>query len=194
MTASLADLIPGAEWYEGPTHRVKRGADRPAFRDAWTIEAALASGDVCEIKEDGRWAHVHVRDGRAVLVSREGREMATVPAPAGVRCVLAAEYLVGQPTCRKGSPRHGAIVVFDCLSVGNADLRLLPQRERRAAAAEVVQTIGGRFELVRQRPTAGIVPAALLDALRGEDAEGIVVKDSAAPYGSATWVRWKRRA
>lgn len=195
MTAAvLADILPGAVFYAGPERTVRRGADRPAFRDAWTLAAALATGDVVEPKEDGRWAHVRIADGMAVLVSREGREMARIPVAARVRCVLAAEYLIGQPTCRKGSARSGAVVVFDCLERDGADLRSLPLRERRESAAAVVSALGRPFALVPQLHVADCAPDALLADLRRVDGEGVVVKDSGAAYGSSTWVRWKRRA
>jgi len=190
MTAAMPANV---SVYSGPEKVRRRGADRPAFRDAWTLEAALRHGDVAEPKEDGRWAHVRIADGAAVLVSREGREMARPPVPAGVSAVLCAEYLIGQPGCRQGSPRHGAVVVFDCIERDGRDLRALPLWARREHAAAVVAALGRPFELVPQSRVADVDPAEVRRTLAAVDAEGIVVKDSAAAYG-ATWTRWKRRA
>ncbi|MBT3265526.1 hypothetical protein HN371_00160, partial [Candidatus Poribacteria bacterium] len=191
--AALMARFGSVEMHSGPETIRRRDNVRPSFRDTWSIEHALRHGDVFEVKEDGRWAFVTVRAGEAVLVSRTGSEMARFAVDSDADAVLCAEYLVGQPACRKGSPRHGQVVAFDCVEFDGASLQDRPLSERRYAAASVVAGLDARFELVEQLPTAGLDVASLAGALQAADDEGIVVKDTASTFG-AVWTRFKRRA
>lgn len=162
---------------------------RPPFEDLRPEQlAGDADGyDLVEPKHDGWWATVHVAAGEARVVSRKGRDVARLPVPDGVSAVLCAEYLVGTQRAAR-SPLHGQLVVFDCLEAGGRDLRGLALEQRRAAAAAVVAALGAPFHLVEQRPASDA--AEMWRQVEAGTLEGVVLKDSRAPWGDA-WARVK---
>lgn len=85
-------------------------------------EAVDADGfNIVQPKLDGWWACAEIKKGIARIYSRQGVKKIELPAERMPDCVVLGEYLVG--TQRSvNDEKCGALVVFDALTLGTADM------------------------------------------------------------------------
>lgn len=144
--------------------------------------------DIVEIKYDGWWARVVVRDGHAKIFSRQGQLKAEqeVKAADGV---YIGEYLVGTQRAVQGADgASGVVKVFDCISIGDKDIYRIPLTDRKMLAEKSIRDCSF-LEMTPHFPADN--SEALWDEhVENGDAEGLVWKNSKQEYiGSTVWRR-----
>lgn len=166
----------------------------PFHRDGWCYEE----------KYDG-YRILAYKEGRAVsLISRGGRDRsvdfpgvaATLAAAPAATCLLDGEVaafdrrLVSRFQLLQQGGGPLVYAAFDCLYLDGRDLRAAPLRERRQALEPIVADLPGVLLSRRLGPDG--LAAYRLAARKGF--EGLVAKDSAAPYvegRSRLWLKIK---
>ena len=146
--------------------------------------------DLVQPKLDGYWARVEIAAGTATIFTRQGRETATLPAPAGLESTLVGECLAGTARAVASADRD-TVVVFDCLAVaGEVIAETAAYTERLAAAAEVA----ARLAWARPVETLPAADAGRLWRERVETGclEGIVLRRAADRYTAGVIGRIKR--
>lgn len=144
--------------------------------DTATLEAKLRDDNwVCEQKADGERRMVRSA-GDGTTPTGSNRKGLAVPLPreiaeslAHVRCVIDGEII--------GATLHA----FDLLELYSEDLRSLPQKARKAKLHEVESLLGPGVEVMYAAVTTA-EKRELLERSRALGQEGIVLKDSRAPY------------
>ena len=168
--------------------------DRPDYIDipAGRFDLVPPEFDVCEVKYDGMWVTVEIEGKRADFYSRNGNLVDVWKLEVEMRrAVLLGEYMIGTPAAR-ASGLHGCVMLHDCLYYdfahhgGPQDAK--PLLERRQALRTAWMWL--RHERIHLPKLWYTRVAAEVWESR-PDTEGLVFKDSRAPYG-ADWGRMKR--
>ena len=184
----VAKLEPKAE--AGPlTGRVQKyanlGVDHEGSADTahlTGIDQAIELGfDVVEVKHDGWWARVVVKDEMAQIWSRSGQLKVEKAAPGVPDCTFIGEYLFG--TSRGSSdPNMGKVVVFDVIEFARIDASLQPWNRRKALIAEIILLAKCDWLLpVTTQPIADAKQMWQFYVIQG-GCEGLVFKNSRHPY------------
>jgi bifunctional non-homologous end joining protein LigD len=177
--------------------------DRPPSQSGWAHE----------VKFDGYRLQLHVKAGRAVLLTRNGidwtdRFAAIATDAAGLRdCVLDGEvvaldhrkipsFAALQAALSENKSGDLIFFAFDLLFEGREDLRELPLRERKARLEKLLDAsrVGERIRYVQHFESSA--DTVLLSACKME-LEGIVSKKLDSPYVSGRsgyWTKAKCRA
>ena len=155
------------------------------------IEDLYPDYDVCELKYDGWWCEVHIEGRRARIYAGDGRLMVeyTLDHDAGGPHVLLGEFMHGTPWSTQEG-RTGKVRVHDCLVASGTDEGHKSQNYRSAGAGVVVSLLKDRrFQLTQRFPNTHTPWTHYVNGY--EDFEGLVLKQSHAPYG-APWLRVKK--
>lgn len=166
----------------------RHAASRPHYVNlvplAWPARRLTA-----EVKEDGYWVEVVISGRTAHVWNRHGilTEIIPLADPVVGTSVLYGEQLKGTQRSKR-DPRHGNIILFDCVEYFGDDVRELPQHSRRAKAQDLVELLKHpRFDLVRSFASW----SDAWDCVLAEDLEGLVLKDPMGAWGDP-WFRMKQ--
>lgn len=171
---------------------------RPDYEDG-DIDKLHLGYDLFELKYDGIWGRIDIdtegSDGVVRIYSRTGQLKETFKIRQwdypGV--TLHSEFMHGS---NWGIQRglNGQAFVFDMTRLGEVDLSKKSLGLRRAEAARICGRLAAfgmhRFKLVQQYPMSDLRKVWATKVLE-EGYEGVVLKNSLAPFGS-NWVRIKR--
>jgi hypothetical protein len=150
--------------------------------------------DLVQVKHDGQWALVTVRNGLAVLTSRKGNALARLAVRGVSDCVLVGEYMAGTDRAMT-DPMKGGVYVYDFLELRGEDLRERPYSLRLAVIHDYIPVPGMlSHSLVAPVGAAyGIRHAATMwaqDVIAG-GAEGLIYRRDRDPYAGAVIGREK---
>jgi bifunctional non-homologous end joining protein LigD len=162
----------------------------PFHRPGWVYEEKYDGYRILAYKE-GRRVRLVSRSGRDRTLDFPGVAAAVGRAPDRT-LLLDGEVAAfdGRHVSRFQLLQQGAdaltYAVFDCLYADGRDLRARPLRERRRALEDAAPAVSGL--LVSRRLAADGLVAYRLAAQKGF--EGLVAKDSTAPYAEGRSTRW----
>lgn len=150
---------------------------------------------VMQEKADGIHVMVREQSGLVTAYNRRGEPYGLPEAIALQFCAPALPCLIDGEWLQ----RARRYVAYDILEAGDMDLRKMGYAERFKRLVPMVRAMGGgSVGLIRSADTPG-AKVALLAALRGERAEGVIFKHRDAPYVSGRpphggfMRRWKFR-
>ena len=177
-----------------------------------TLAAALPDGKgwLQELKFDGYRMIALIRDGKATLVSRNGKEWTAAFQPiadmlgniAARSAVLDGEVVVTDAAGRTnfsdlktalstGKSDRFQYYAFDLLRLGEEDLRPRPLTERKAVLKTLLERQGERARKhILYSESFDTDPAAFLKHVCGLGMEGVVCKQASAPYTSGRSKAW----
>ncbi len=159
--------------------------ERQEYVELDSVEDAYARLDdwnVWQVKYDGIWARVLIRDGMVTIYSRTGQEKARFPLAQpeffSVEVELIGEYMYGSQWAQ-AEGRKGKIFVFDCTSINGLDMTKLPYKERYRNAQQACAHLGGNFELVKALGKQHLGGFWLTSQ---KDYEGVILRKWDDPY------------
>lgn len=137
---------------------------------------------------DDRWWMQEKFDGQRVLIRKEGAQVTGINRNGLVidlpNTIERAVRWLDTKTCLLDGEAIGDVyVAFDCLQEAAADLRNHPYRERYAFLTELVQSTDDHFHLrCAHAAVDKQAKQSLVSQLREQKKEGVVLKNSSAPY------------
>ena len=172
-----------------------RSIDRPKFREIkyspiskWVPEKY----DLVQLKMDGMWGVLSIGDGGYCITSRTGKikKMESIEFHSeGI--ILLGEYIKNSHWGHKKG-LDGSFFAFDCLQIQGMDIRDEPLEYRLECMREVIDDISEDWLLPLATPSVEVWTDLWADYVIKRGYEGLVFKDSMAPYGEPNaWARMK---
>lgn len=164
-----------------------------AYEGVDSAAEALAKGyDLCEVKDDGWWCRLVVKDRVGVGHTRDGEAKFTKAAdvPDGV---YVGEYLFGTNRSEKEvDGKKGDLKLFDLLVMGDQDISHMPYMDRRKAL-KVVLAMNENAGWIKWSPFWPTSRAATVwqQFVVEGGSEGMVYKKSSDPYVGSVVLRQK---
>lgn len=125
--------------------------DRQDYKDSTYEEARNTGYDVLQLKYDGWWSRVEIRDGHGEIYSRTGRLVTTLQTTPSVSGTFIGEYLFGTQWSQTPD-RQGKIILFDVWKVENQSLETYTYRDRYGILRANVPLLGQPFSAVANYP------------------------------------------
>lgn len=172
--------------------------DRQTYIDVCHTSADFQSYgfDLVQVKHDGQWCAVTVRNGLAEVAGRNGGRLATLAVPGVPDCTLIGEYMGG--TERAGrDPMAGGVWVFDCIELSMFLFAPNDYFERYALAASLIgqlHTDRGyppSLALVENFPLEWTAADTWRKLVVEAGAEGLIYRRSSDTYAGAVIGREK---
>lgn len=149
--------------------------DRQDYKDADLAQASTATCDIVQLKYDGWWDRIVIKQGRADHYTRTQRIVRSdVIQDTSLDCVLIAELMHGTQWSQHPE-RLGQVFVFDCWAWGDMSLLGSSYRDRYRVARMAVQALGKNFNLVPCYPFADVRHLWNQQVING-DFEGLVFR------------------
>ena len=165
--------------------------DRPKFKEFRPDDEIPDHYDIFQLKMDGIWGRMVIRDGTMKIYSRTGKlkDKGLIDNP-HIDCVLLGEYMKGSHWGHKMKV-DGYFYVFDCVELFGQDLRDTPLADRLDMSALEVN-----------RLPLWVIMLETFDVSQYKDMwkrfvedlayEGLVFKNSSSAYGDKdAWARMK---
>jgi len=165
-----------------PVHYIDHSPDR--------LDKIPHRYDVVELKYDGIWGRCVIGNNLAIIYSKTGNEKGRFTVDYdGPTTVLIGEYLIGTAWAKNNARiPHGSFLAFDCVRSAGVDIGEWPQYRRMKEAHDL--GCGGflsdndwYYSASNLLPMAGTVANAWEAVIR-YNGEGLVLKNSQAPYGT----------
>lgn len=126
--------------------------ERQLYRDCTYEQAVRDEMEVIQLKYDGWWSRIHIKDGVIKFHSRTGRVFKEEPTnDFELDCVLVGEHMFGTQWAQHPD-RIGSTFLFDVWKVGIHDLSNTPYTERWSVLRSILQRLPSKFHVIANYP------------------------------------------
>ena len=165
--------------------------DRPKFKEFRPDDKIPDEYDIVQLKMDGIWGRMVIRDGTMEVYSRTGKlkDEGLIDNP-NIDCVLLGEYMKGSHWGHKMDV-DGYFYAFDCIEIHGQDLTSYPLADRISIASKEVSQLPWWVVMLE---TFDVSEYKSLWKKYVEDLayEGLVFKNSSSAYADKNaWSRMK---
>lgn len=137
-----------------------------------------------QLKYDGIWAKIVIQEGRVQVFSKTGQLKHSMKCNTELFgdhvTVLLGEFMYGSQWAKQ-LDREGRFYIFDCLVIDNEDVSTLDYRRRHNLAGRVIETLGSKFELVKNFYCSKL-GEIWLHIEREKNYEGVIIRKLTSTY------------
>ena len=174
--------------------------DRPKFKELTYQQVSNSvpeEYDMIQLKMDGIWGCMVVKDGMMTIYSRTGKVKFEKPLEENspIEGILLGEYMHGSHWGHKMGI-NGEFYIFDCLNFNGDDLKDMPLQERLQMAEGflmmLTQSCDSDFVKMLQNFPSNVWSDVWDNYVTDQAYEGLVFKDSSSKYDDkGAWARLK---